>query len=241
MQTGLYVALSAQLALQRRMETVAHNVANVATAGFRAEEVRFEAALSRGGSEPVAFVGTGESYISRAAGSLSRTGNALDVAVKGEGWLAIATPAGEAYTRDGRMQMAPTGELQTLTGHAVLDAGGSPILLEPAAGTPEIAADGAITQGGRRTGVIGLFALDPAAKLTRHDTSSVRPDRPATPLLDFARNGVLQGFVEGANVNPVAEISRLVMVSRAFEAVTSAASMTESTSLEGIRTLGGAR
>ncbi|MDX2266258.1 MAG: flagellar basal-body rod protein FlgF [Hyphomicrobiales bacterium] len=240
MQTSLYVGLSAQLALQKRMETVAHNVANANTAGFRAEEVRFEELLSRHGDGGVAFAGAGGTFISREAGGMQRTGGAFDVAVKGEGWLAIATPQGQAYTRDGRLQMTPEGELRTLNGHAVLDVGGAPIQLDPAGGPPQIAADGAITQNGRRTGVIGLFGLNADAKLTRYENSGVLSDPPGWPILDFSRNGVMQGYLEGANVNAVSEMSSLIAVSRAFDAVANTLGATENTLNDGLRTLSGA-
>jgi flagellar basal-body rod protein FlgF len=240
MQTGVYVSLSAQMALQKRMETIAHNVANASTAGFRAEEVRFEQILSEAGAEPIAFASTGDTYISRRAGPLMRTGGAFDVAVKGEGWFAISTPQGQAYTRDGRMMMTPAGDLRTINGYAVLDVGGAAIQLDPSGGAPTIAADGAITQNGRRTGVIGLFSIDPRAQLRRFENSGVFPSIQPEPVLEFSSNGVAQGYVEGANINPVSEISKLILISRTFDAVATALGAAENTQQEGIRTLGGA-
>lgn len=238
MPSNLYVALSAQVSLQRRMETLAHNVANASTAGFRAEEVKFDTLLSMTPTDPVSYVSGRETYISRAAGELTRTDNPLDVAVQGDAWLAFLTPGGPVYTRDGRMTITPAGELQTLTGHPVLDVGGAPILLDANAGPPQIARDGTITQQNRQIGALGLFTIDSAAKLTRFDTSGVIPDRPAQPALDFGKVGVSQGFVERANVNPVMEMTTLIMVSRAFEAVTASINQTESSLEEAIRALG---
>ncbi len=238
MQSGLYVALSGQIALQRRLETIADNVANAATAGFRAEQVKFESVLSQVPLEPVAFASTGTSYNSRRQGELIRSDNPLDVAVEGDAWLAIQTPAGQVYTRDGRMRMTEAGELQTLTGHPLLDVGGAPILLDPDAGPPLIGRDGTITQNDRQIGALGLFRIDGRAILTRYDSSGVLPDRPAEPILDFVRTGVTQGHVERANVNPVLEMTRLIMVSRAFDSVTNAISDSDSSLQEAVRTLG---
>src|SRR5688572_2790534 len=109
MQGNLYVGLSAQISLQRRLETVANNVANASTAGFRAEEVKFEHLLSRVSADPVAYATSGQTYLSRKSGELVRTDNMLDVAVQGEAWLAVQAPTGTAYTRDGRMKMTDTG------------------------------------------------------------------------------------------------------------------------------------
>jgi flagellar basal-body rod protein FlgF len=238
MQSSLYVSLSAQLSLQRRLDSIASNVANATTAGFRAEEVKFETLLSHTPAEPVAFASTGDTYLSRRSGEFVKTDNSLDIAVQGNAWLAISTPAGQVYTRDGRMRMTETGDLQTLNGHPILDVGGSPIQLDPAAGPLQIARDGMITQSGRQIGAIGLFAIDDNAKLTRHDNSGVVPDRPATPALDFSKVGISQGFVERSNVNPVMEMTRLIGVSRAFDAVTAAITESESSLRDAVKTLG---
>ncbi|CAN5117224.1 flagellar basal-body rod protein FlgF [soil metagenome] len=238
MQNGIYVALSAQMALQKRLDTIANNVANSGTAGYRAEEVKFETFLSQAAGDSIAFASTGESYISRQSGELVQTENPLDVAVRGDAWLSIQTPSGPVYTRDGRMRMLETGELQTLNGESVLDAGGAAILLDPNAGTPRIASDGMITQGNRQLGAIGLFRIADDAKLTRAASSGVVPDRPAEPILDFGNAGVVQGFMERSNVNPVLEMARLIQVTRAFESVSQTVTDSESTMLNGIKTLG---
>ena len=238
MQSNFHVGLSAQIALQKRLGTIANNVANASTAGFRAEEVKFETLLSQVSDSPVAFSSAGQSYLSRQAGELAQTGSPFDVAVQGDAWLGIQTPAGTAYTRDGRLHMMPTGELQTVNGYSVLDTGGAPVQLDPNAGPPRIGRDGAISQNNRAVGSIGLFKIDDKASLKRFENSGVLSDRPATPVVEFSKTGMLQGFVEGANVNPVMEMSKLIMVSRAFDAVASTLKDSESTMQEAIRTLG---
>jgi flagellar basal-body rod protein FlgF len=238
MQSNFSVALSAQMSLQKRLDTIANNVANSSTAGFRAEEVKFETLLSHASSTPVAFASAGQSYLSRASGEIVRTDNLFDVAVQGDAWLGIQTPAGPVYTRDGRLKMTPTGELQTLNGYAVLDAGSSPVQLDPNAGPPRIARDGAIAQNNRAVGAIGLFRIDEKASLRRFDNSGVIPDRPATPAVEFSKIGMQQGFIERANVNPVMEMSKLIMVSRTFDAVSASLKDSESSMQEAIRTLG---
>lgn len=238
MQPSLYVNLSGQIALQKRMDTIANNVANTSTTGYRAEEVSFESIISDASREPTAFASRGETFISRRNGGIIPTGNRLDVAIKGDAFLAITTPVGQVYTRDGRMQMNTQGELQTLAGHNVLDVGGAPIQLDPNGGDVSISPDGSITQSGRQLGSLGLFTISRDAKLARYENSGVVPDIPAEATLDFARNGVAQGFIEQSNVNPVAEMSKLILVSRTFEAVTSAMNATEERQRDSIRTLG---
>lgn len=239
MRNSLYVALSAQVALEKRLDTIANNVANLNTVGFRADGVSFEQEVARAGDSRLAYVTPGTDYISRRAGALIQTGNPLDIAIQGDAWLGISTSRGAAYTRDGRMRMTETGALETLNGNPVLDAGGAPILLEPSAGAPTIASDGMITQKGRQVGAIGLFSLDPSAKLTRTENSGVMADREATPTLDFSRNKIVQGAVEGSNTNPIQEMVQLINVSRTFDSVSSQVTKTESSMQDAIKTLAG--
>jgi flagellar basal-body rod protein FlgF len=236
MTSSVYVALSAQVALERRLNTIANNVANMSTPGYRAEEVHFDSVLSKAGD--VAFASSGEDYISRRAGPVSQTGNPLDVAVQGDAWLAISTAAGVVNTRDGRLQINEAGELKSSAGYPVLDPGGSAIVLNPQGGQVAIADDGTISQDGKQVGAIGLFAIPATSQLTRFENSGVIPSEPAQPVEDLTTNGVRQGYLEGANVNPVMEMSKLVMLSRAFETAASAVEQSESTQAEAIRALG---
>ena len=238
MQSSLYVALSGQVALQRRLDTVANNIANMNTGGFRAEEVSFSTVLSHAGATPTAFATPGENYISTRPGEITNTGNPLDIAVQGNGWFSLRTPDGVAYTRDGRLHMDNAGALLSVNNYPVLDAGGAGILLDPSAGPPTISQDGMISQNGRQIGAVGLFSIDPSAKLSRYDNSSVMSSQAATPVLDFTANGVMQGMNEGSNVNPVLEMSKMIDITRAFESAGNAVQSNETSMLDAIKTLG---
>jgi flagellar basal-body rod protein FlgF len=238
MAVSMDVALSGQLALARRLDTIAHNVANATSAGFRAEAVRFETVLSNRTDRTSHFVSPGETIVSRRQGPLVATGNLLDVAIDGDGWMAIETPAGMGYTRDGRMQVAADGALMTVTGFAVLDAGGAPIQIDPSAGAIAIARDGMISQNNKQLGAIGLFGLAEDARLQRIEGSAVVSDRPGEAVLDFVANGVVQGYMENSNVNAVSEMVHLIEVSRAFEGLTRSITMREATLQNAIRTIG---
>ena len=237
MQNNFYVGLSAQKSLMRRLDSIANNVANVSTGGFRAEEVTFSTALSDVNKDPVAFASAGQTYISTRPGDIVRTDNPLDVAVQGDAWLAIQTPAGTVYTRDGRMTMTAQGELQSVNGYPLLDVSGSPIRVEPDAGAPQIGRDGTMAQGKRSVGRLGLFVIEQKTNLTRFQGSGVIPDKPATPAVESAKYGVQQGFVERSNVNPVTEMSRMVLLQRTFDAVTAGIKDAESSQQEAIRNL----
>jgi flagellar basal-body rod protein FlgF len=238
MQSALYVSLSAQVALENRLTTIAGNVANLGTTGFRADGVKFDTFLSRAASDPVAFASAGKTYISREKGALKQTGNDLDVAVDGEGWLAVETSSGIAYTRDGRMRIAADGMLQSAAGNAVLDPGGAAIIVDPNAGRISISRDGMISQNGRQVGALGLFSIAENATLSRRDNSGVVPDRPAAPVVDFVGQGVAQGYVEESNVNPVEEMVHLIEVQRTFEQVSASIDKSEQSLQDAIQKLG---
>lgn len=238
MQDGLYVALSSQVALERRLNTIADNVANASTVGFRATEVKFEDLVAGFGTRSVDFVSTGNTWLTANSGPLRETGNPLDFAVQGEAWFAIDTPAGQVMTRDGRFQMIDTGELMTLEGHPVLDAGGAPIQLDPQGGPPAVGRDGVLRQNGQIMGAIGLFSFEPGPDFTRYGNSGIVPVGDPEPVLDQPDIGVVQGFVEDSNVNPVREITRLIMVQRAFDQIAAMMRSTETTFDDAVKTLG---
>jgi len=238
MKVSFPVLLSSQVAIKNRLDSVAHNVANSRTVGFREEGTRFESILTQAADKTVAYSSKGKTFISRQSGSMFKTGNMLDVAIQGEAWMALRSPSGTIYTRDGRMRILPTGDLQSLTGHPVLDVSGSPLTLNAEDGPVKIAHDGMITQAGKQIGAIGLFAIPENAKLTRADTSGVIPDREAIPVIEFTSNGFVQGSIEQSNVNPILELARLIEVTRAFESLNSMSEQLEKSTTDAIKTLG---
>lgn len=240
MQSALYVALSAQVALSNRLETVARNVANMNTAGYRADEVKFAELVSKAAQDKVSFATGGETYISRQSGALNKTDNPLDLAVEGDAWFAIRDQNGTlSYTRDGRMEIGEDGTLRTLTGQPVLGTGGQPIALDPDAGPPLITQSGEISQGDAGlVGQIGLFLIPNDAALTRAENSAVIPDKPVQPVQVFDQHGIRQGYVEGANINPVREMTKMIMISRAFESATKMIDTSNESQEKAIRELG---
>lgn len=238
MRTNLYVAMSGQIALEKRLATVASNIANMNTAGFRAQGVAFSSVLSKAADRPASYVSTGTDFVSRAQGAATKTDNPLDLAIQGDAFFAVKTPDGVAYTRDGRMQMTATGELQTLNGYPVLDAGGASMLLNADAGPPIVSADGMMTQNGQQVGAVGLFSIPLDAALARYDNSAVLPDKPAEAVLDFSRTNVVQGFAESSNVNPVLEMTKLIEIQRAFDGLANTTQSSESSLQDAIKTLG---
>jgi len=238
LESGLYVAVSGQLAAQRRLDTIAHNIANVNTPGFRAEEIKFDSVISNAAKEPVAFSSSGNTFISRKTGAMVQTGNPLDLALSGDAWLAVETASGTAYTRDGRLQVSQEGQLRSINGYPVLDVSGAPIQVGPSDGPITVSADGMISQKGVRRGAVGLFALDEKAKLVRFDNSALLSDIPGNPVVTFNSVSVQQGFLEKSNVNPMLEMTKLITLTRNFEATSSATDQFQDSLKEAIRKLG---
>ncbi|MDX8536357.1 flagellar basal-body rod protein FlgF [Mesorhizobium abyssinicae] len=238
MQDSLYVALSSQIALERRLDTIADNVANASTIGFRATGVKFEDVVSGTGPKSVSFASSGNTYLSTAHGSMTETGNPFDFAIQGDAWFAIETPGGTVMTRDGRFSMNENGELMSIEGYPVLDGGGAPIQLDPRNGPPKAGADGSLRQNDQLVGAIGLYNFDPGQNFVRYGNSGIVPARTPEPVTDRADVGVAQGFLEESNVNPVQEMTRLIMVQRAFENTAALMRQTDSTTDDAIKTLG---
>ena len=238
MDVNSHVALSAQLALSRRLETIANNVANAGTAGFRAEGVAFATVVSKTAPFHTSFTYEGGSHADTRSGAFTQTGNPLDVAIQGEGFLAIQTPQGTGYTRDGRMQMLPTGDIVSLAGHPILDSSGAPLTADPRGGALQIARDGTIRQDGRNVGTLGLFAVDLAQGYRRFENAAFFPQGAAEPVDDLNANGVVQGFAEASNVNPILEMTRMIEVQRAFEAVSASLEQRDAATRDTIQALG---
>lgn len=242
MQSGIYVALSSQMALERRLTTIADNMANVNTVGFRGTEVKFDEVLSRTGNElnaKIAFVNQGNDYLSTRNGELAQTGNPLDFAVKGDAWFAIDTPVGQVLTRDGRFTMTDQGALVTIRGYPVLDAGGAPIQLNRVGGPPEVGADGTLRQDGVQVATLGLFSADVRNGFVRYENSGVTTVDNPQPVVDNPEISVMQGYVENSNVNGISQMTQLIQVNRAFESVSAMIRESENSLSEAIKVLGG--
>jgi len=241
METGLYVSLSSQIALDRRLTTLADNVANANTVGFRATEIKFNDVVADNGKAKVAFVDHGKEFLSTKSGGLTETNGMLDFAIRGDAWFAVETPSGQTLTRDGRFTLTDNGDLVTLNGHPVLDAGGAPIQIDGNAGPIKISADGQLNQNGQPVAALGLFEADLSAGYVRAGNSGIIPNTAPEPVVDRIDAGVAQGYVEESNVNAIAEMTQLITVTRAFESINALLQKSESSIDSAIRTFGGSQ
>ena len=239
MESALYVAAAAQRNIQKQLTVVANNIANMNTAGYRAENVDFKSIVSRVPQEDVHFPTVAKLFPSTEQGTHDLTGNPLDVAIAGKGWFAIATDAGTVYTRDGRFQVSAFGELQTLEGFPVLDAGEAPIQLDTGAGAPEIRLDGRILSNGRLVGNVGVFDVPADAMVSRYTNSGFVASVPGVPIATGTEVTLNQGSIERSNVNPVLELGNLIAISKSFDSASSLIDRVDQTLMRTIRELGG--
>jgi flagellar basal-body rod protein FlgF len=241
MQSGLYVALSSQITLEKRLNTIADNLANMNTVGFRATQMKFDNVVTRADGTKVDYVSTGEEYLSRQNGGLTQTKNPFDFAAKGDTWFSIDTPSGSAITKDGRFTMLATGALVTLEGYPVLDPGGGPIQLNPLDGPPTSSQDGILYQNNKPVATLGLFEVNVGPNFTRVGNSAIIPNETPQAVVNRIDAGVVQGFVEESNVNPVLSMTQMMTVSRTFDYVTQLMRDGEASIGDAIKTLGGAK
>ncbi len=241
MQSGIYVSLSSQMALERRLTTIADNMANVNTTGFRGTEVKFNQVLSNTDNKlgtKVAFVTQGNDYLSTESGELQNTGSPFDFAVKGDAWFAINTPAGTVLTHDGRFSMTSTGALVSSRGFPVLDPNGGQIQLNPQGGEPTVTSSGEILQNNKQMGTIGLYTADLDKGFVRYSNSGIIASQAPQAIVDSSKVGIAQGYLENSNVNGMREMTQLIEVSRAFDNISTLTGSSESSLDEAIKTLG---
>ncbi len=220
MDNAGYTTLTRQSGLMREMQTIANNVANTATGGYRREGIVFSEFIERlprdgAGTFPsmsmaAARIGT-ESDLQ---GAMTQTNATFDLAIEGEGYFLIETPEGQALTRAGNFSPSPEGELLTADGMRVLDAGAAPIFVPADARSVSIASDGTVSADDTPLTQIGLWVPEAPEDVTRRSGVLFDLSQPPLPV----ENGViLQGFLESSNVDAVTEIARMIEVQRAYE------------------------
>lgn len=216
MDNAIYANITRQSGLLREMQVVANNIANMATTGFRAEGVIFAEHVRAltGENDSLSMATASGRAISPRQGALDQTGSPFHFAIEGEGFFLVQTQEGEALTRAGNFLRAAAGELVTPDGHLLLDGGGAPVFVPPDAASVSLAQDGTLSADGQPLTQIGLWQpIDPTEMSRQSGTlftveSGVEPSEGAV---------LIQGAVEKSNVDPIAQIARMIEVQRAYE------------------------
>jgi flagellar basal-body rod protein FlgF len=214
----IYTSMSGAKAALQRQDTLANNLANVSTNGFRAELTAFRAVPIRGdGASTRVFALESTPGYNAAPGPITATGRSLDVAMTGNSWLAVQGLDGtEAYTRQGSLQVNAEGVLVTEDGLQVNGDGG-PITVPPNASV-DIAADGTVSArvGNQKPTNVGkLKMVTPEAPMTRGTDGLFRADSGDLAADPAAR--LQSGALEGSNVSPVETMVGMIAAARQFE------------------------
>lgn len=218
MDRMIYLSMAAAKATMHRQEVVSHNLANVSTNGFRAELAAFRAVPVRGdGASSRVYALESTVGYSNAPGTVQTTGRPLDVAVRGNAWLAVQALDGtEAYTRAGALEVNAEGVLTDVQGRPVVGDGGP--LTIPANAEVEVASDGTVSAkvGRERPQPLGRLKLvTPEVPLLRGTDGLFRAAEGDLAADPAAR--LQSGALEGSNVNAVESMVAMIAAARQFE------------------------
>ena len=220
MNSGYYAACSGLMSRTEALDTIANNLANVSTAGFRASHNVFGSVLATLGNSPLSALNQDANdfgilsgtQLDTTQGALVRTGNDLDLAMEGPGYFAVQTATGPVYTRGGNFRVSPQGQLITASGDPVLGDNG-PITI---VGTPvSISTDGTISANDAISGRLKLVEFAPAVEV--HSAGGTYYTAPAGTAVPATNSQVRQGMLENSNVNPVTSVVEMITAEREVE------------------------
>ena len=226
MQNALFVGTSSQVALQRELEVIANNMANVSTNGFKGRNTRFQEYLMPVASADsfqrpdrrVSYVIDQGTTLDLSQGPIEQDGNPLHVAVKGEAFLSVQTGQGVRYTRNGAFELDAQGTLVNSDGHKVQGEAG-PITISPQETGLSIGSDGTVSTNLGVRGRVRLVTFANPQRLRNEGANLYASDDQPQPA---GINGRLEsGALEKSNVKPVVEMTRLMDVNRTYAMVSS--------------------
>jgi flagellar basal-body rod protein FlgF len=229
MENALLVGLSRQMSLGNELDTIANNIANIDTTGYKSDNTVFSEFLMprasdqnfNGRDRRVSFVQDRATFIDMAPGALQRTGNPLDVAIDGNAYFTVQTARGQRYTRNGAFQINGSGQLVTSNGDQVVGSNG-PITFQSTDHDIVISSSGIITvregnaiiDSQRGTLQLASFSNPQALQKDGASTFMAPPGVAANPASADTR--VVQGAIEKSNVNGVMEMARMIRITRSY-------------------------
>jgi flagellar basal-body rod protein FlgF len=220
MNSGYYAACTGLMSRTEALDTIANNLANVSTAGFRASHNVFGSVLATIGNTSLSslnqdtndFGVLSGTQLDTSQGALVRTGNDLDLAMEGPGYFAVQTAAGPVYTRGGNFRVSPQGQLITALGDPVMGDNG-PITI---VGSPvSISPDGTISANGAISGRLKLVEFAPTVEI--QSAGGTYYSAPAGAAIPATNSQVRQGMLESSNVNPVTSVVEMITAEREVE------------------------
>ncbi len=218
------LATSRLVAQERAIDITANNIANANTPGYRTERVQFSDWIDRQvgtasppGGKSIAYTQDRATYRESQAGTITHTGNPFDLALAGDGYFTVATKGGARLTRDGRFGPMPDGTVADSSGNALLDINGQPVRVSPSDTQITIAGDGTVSSENGQIAKIGVVQPTDLMKLKAEGATRFVSESPTVPVV---APGIVQGAVEGSNVQPVLELTRMMNNERQFQFVT---------------------
>ena len=220
MESGYYAACTALVARTQALDTIANNLANASTVGFRAEHNVFSSVLAAAAGQPQSMLNQAinrfgvlsGTTVDQSQGALQKTGNELDLGIEGSGYFVVQTADGPMYTRNGAFQVSSHNQLVTASGDAVMGDSGVITMLP---GPVSISADGTISSNGAVAGKLRMVDFPPDTELKSVGNAYYSaPAKTATPSTD---SSVRQGMLESSNVNPIEGMVELVTAQRTAE------------------------
>jgi flagellar basal-body rod protein FlgF len=217
-QISSFLTVSKQTALMRQTEVTANNLANASTNGYRRSAIQFSSMMQQPNTtDVIAYPFETEIYIDFSEGALQDTGNPLDLAIlsNSQAFFVVEKDGERRLTRNGNFRIGQDGSLQTAIGETVLGDGDQPIKLNTSAQQFSVAPDGSIYSDNDRSGRVRVVQRRDNSPLSRVGTGAFRlvPDN----VEDTSNYSILGGRIEGANVNPILEMTELIEMSRHFE------------------------
>ena len=240
MENALLVGLSQQTALQRNLDIIAHNLANMETYAYKAERPLFHTYLTdirdvEGRHDNARMVNDYGMVRDMTEGTLKGTSNPFDVAISGKGYFVVSTEAGERYTRNGHFSLDANGRLVTSDGDPVLDSNRAEITFAPEEDRLSIARDGSISTSAGPKAKIGVVEFANEGALTRTGgslyESTDQPTEMTSPVIQ-------QGMIEESNVVPIVEMTTMIDVMRAYNASSELMKSADDLSRRAIQSLG---
>ncbi len=217
-----YILMSRLSLQERSTQAMAHNIANADTPGFRAMRpvfgqvmVNLRGAGGMPGDSSMSFPQDRATWRDMTPGPLQTTGNKLDVAIDGEGFFVVETPKGERYTRAGRFSIGANGRLVDQEGNAVLDSRDRPISFSAQDTQIEITKSGTIQSENGEIARLQVVRFEKPQNLMGEGNRLFDANNEAPVPIE--RPKVVQGALEGSNISPILEMTRLTAEMREFQ------------------------
>jgi flagellar basal-body rod protein FlgF len=216
-----YIALSRMVAQQRALDVRAENIANADTPGFKGESVMFSDYLlqQRGvttppGGQTVQMVQDRATWRDFQEGQMEKTGNALDLALRSDGFFTVNTARGPRYTRAGRFSISQTGQIVDMAGNPLVGTDGRPISVTPDDTNLTVTSDGGISSDSGQIGKFRIVRFDDQQSIQAEGSSLFNTSQPPRVV---AQPDLIQGTVEGANVQPIVQLTQMMGEMREFQ------------------------